>query len=301
MKITVFGGCRFIGYDLALSLVEEGYEVAIVDDHTCPGPTENIHRVRVSPTESEVTIKWVKWADIVYNFYEYDGVNEARINPRKAFKDNVEVVYNILEGFTRSRASRLIHSSTAAVYGEQTNIPIVEDVIKKPVSWYGASKSAAEELIVGFSRERLFDFVILRFFNIYGPGEWNRGNPGVISEFINAVLTGRYIRLEGGGGQIRDFLHVADAVRASIYALQIEPGIYNIGSGIGTSIIDLTRIIMEIHGHPVRTVLADRRPGDIMKSIASIDKIVRETSWKPMVPLEYGVKKLYDYYLGKLS
>ena len=299
--VLVIGGCRFIGYDTALNLADEGYEVWILDDGNCPGPIGKAERKQGSPKDKDTLARLVRKADIVYNFYEYDGVNEARLNPEEAYEANIAVTYYILEEFTRSNASRLIYASTAAVYGDQGLLPIPEEAVKRPKSWYGASKSAGEEEIVGFARERGFEAVILRYFNVYGPGEWNRGNPGVVNAFITAALTGGYIRLEGGGGQVRDFIHVADAVRASIVALDAPPGVYNVGTGRGITIAELADLVIRIHGEPVELVVSDRRPGDIHASIASTAKLSKATGWKPLIPLQYGLKKLYEYYRGKLQ
>ena len=300
MRITVFGGCRFIGYDVALSLVEEGHEVTIFDDAPCPKANNNVRKVEASPREADLVEKWVKWSEIIYNFYEYDGVNEARLNPRKAIENNINTAYNILEAISKSKTRRIIHISTAAVYGEQENQPIIESTVKKPINWYGATKSAAEEIVAGFSKEREVEAVILRLFNVYGPGEWNRNNPGVVNRFITSILRGSYIRLEGGGYQVRDFIHVVDAVRASLIALQLPPGIYNIGSGRGTSIVELASMVMDIYGKPVEVVMADKRPGDISKSIASINKIKNISGWKPLIPLHHGLTRLYKYYRRKI-
>ena len=299
--VLVVGGCRFIGYDTALTLADEDYTVWILDDWNCPGPTGRAERKPGSPRDKDTLARLIREADIVYNFYEYDGVNEARLNPGEAFEKNIRVTYNILEAFIHSRASRLIHASTAAVYGDQELLPILEDAIKRPKSWYGASKSAGEEAVLGFARERGFEAVILRYFNVYGPGEWNRGNPGVVNAFITAALTGGYIRLEGGGGQVRDFIHVADAVRASLAALNAPPGVYNVGTGRGITIAELADLVIRIHGEPVEVVIADRRPGDISASIASTAKLSKAAGWKPLIPLQYGLKKLYEYYQEKLQ
>ena len=299
--ILVVGGCRFIGYDTALTLADDGFEVWILDDEECSGPTTGARRVPGSPRDKDTLVRLVEKADIVYNFYEYDGVNEARLKPAEAYTRNIAVTYNILEAFTRSHASLLVYASSAAVYGDQDLLPIPEEVVKKPKSWYGASKSAGEEAVAGFAMERGFKAVILRYFNVYGPGEWNRGNPGVVNAFITAALTGGYIRLEGGGGQVRDFIHVADAVRASLAALNAPPDVYNVGTGRGITIAELADLVIRIHGEPVEVVIADRRPGDITASIASTAKLSKATGWKPLIPLQYGLKKLYEYYQEKLQ
>ena len=93
---------------------------------------------------------------------------------------------------------------------------------------------------------------------------------------------------------------MADAVRASLAALNAPPGVYNVGTGRGITVSELADLIIRIHGEPVEVVIADRRPGDITASIASTAKLSKATGWKPLIPLQYGLKKLYEYYQEKL-
>ncbi|MEB3806937.1 MAG: NAD-dependent epimerase/dehydratase family protein [Desulfurococcales archaeon] len=298
--MLVLGGCRFIGYDAARTLAEKGYHVSILDDERCPGPVDGLDVNRAEPVNADL-LGHVRNVDIIINAYEFEGVNEARRRTGEAYRANVELAYRIHEAVIGSRVEKVIHLSTAAVYGEAEHTPIPENHRTLPVNWYGASRLAGETIIYSLYTERRVPVVVLRVFNAYGPGEWLRNNPGVIYEFITAALEGGYIRLEGGGGQVRDFVHVVDVVRAVEESIDLAPGVYNVGSGKGVSIRDLANLIVRIHGEPVEVVIANPRPGDVSKSIADIAKITGASGWRPLIPLEYGLEKLYQLYREKLS
>lgn len=301
-RFLVIGGCRFIGYDVAASLIEEGNQVIIYDDTRCPSTPSGIARIIISPpTDYERLLEEARDADVIYNFYEYSGVIESRRNPEKAFARNVMVSSLLYRIVAHSRVYRVIHASTAGVYGEAQYLPITEEHPTNPLNWYGATKLAGEILAREIHVEKKVDTVILRFFNVYGPGEWMRENPGVIHYFIINALMGAPLRLEGGGGQVRDFIHVADAVRASLTALDIKPGIYNVGSGRGVSIRDVLAIIQEIHGSPLEVVIAPARFNDISRSVADIGRISEASKWRPLIPLRDGLRHLYNLYRERLQ
>lgn len=274
----------------------------MIDDRKCPSNDQkDIKIIFTNFKDFNKLLEAVKRANIIFNFYEYNGVLESMRNPEKAYHANTTIPYLLYRLIPKSRAERIIHASTAAVYGEPETIPIHENHPTKPTNWYGATKLAGEILVNNILVERRVDVVILRYFNVYGPGEWLRENPGVIHYFIINALTGEPLRIEGDGSQVRDFIHVADAVRASIAAMKLEPGTYNVGTGRGVSIIDLAKLIARIHEEEIDVILAAKRFNDISRSIADITKISKASGWKPEITLEYGVKHLYDLYKTKLA
>lgn len=234
-------------------------------------------------------------SDIAYVFHEYDGVPQAARDPAGAYRDNVEAHWSILRAVVEYDVPRLVYASTAAVYGDHRE-PVGEEAETRPKNTYGATRLAGEALARGFLEERGVELVVLRFFNVYGPGEWNRGNPGVVHYMIRNVLEHGYVRIEGDGGQVRDFIHQADAVRAAVEAAEARPGVYNIGSGAPVRILDLAAMIAGIHGRPVDIVWAPERPGDVRHSVARIDRARRLLGWEPLVPLQEGLRHLYGYY-----
>lgn len=300
-KIVVIGGCRFIGYDLSISLANDGYNVSIIDDRRCPGAKPGDIRVSAPVTVNyDEILASARSADVIYNFYEYDGVVESRRDPAKAFEANVTIPSILYRVVARSRVQRIIHASSAAVYGEPEIIPVDENHRLEPINWYGATKLSGEILVRDIFLEKRIDVIVLRFFNVYGPGEWIRMNPGVIHYFIVNALTGGPVRVEGDGSQVRDFIHVADAVSASLKALHLPPDYYNVGSGRGVSIRQLLGILSHIHGEPLDIVIAPKRYNDVERSVADITKITTISDWKPMIPLEQGLRHLYQVYQSRI-
>ena len=297
MRATVLGGCRFLGAETAKALSDKGWEVVVVDNRPCPGgrPPGGARLLEAWPGDPGVLGEALPGSDVVYVFHEYDGVPQAARSPWTAYKENVEAHWNIVRAVVEYDVPRLVYASTAAVYGDHGE-PVGEDAETRPKNTYGATRLAGEALARGFLEERGVELVVLRFFNVYGPGEWNRGNPGVVHYMIRSVLEHGYVRIEGDGGQVRDFIHQADAVRAAVEAAVARPGVYNIGSGSPVRILDLAAMIARIHGRPVDVVWAQERPGDVRYSVARIDRARRLLNWEPLVPLLEGLRHLYGYY-----
>jgi len=265
LKITVAGGCRFLGFETARVLAGAGHEVAIVDERPCPAGTPEGARVYRSPP-GEAPREALEGARVLYVFHEYDGVPQCVSSPRDCWRENVEAHNRLLWAALEADVERIVYASTAAVYGDQEALPAPESAPTEPLSWYGATRLAGEALYRGLARERGLDLVVLRLFNVYGPGQWNRGNPGVVHEMLVDAITRGLVRVEGDGTQTRDFVHAADAVRAAEAALKAPPGTYNVATGRETSILELAEAIAEIHGEPLTLVWAPPRPGDIRRS-----------------------------------
>jgi len=300
LKIAIAGGCRFIAFETARVLAGAGHEVAIVDERSCPGEP---------PASARVYRAWpggppreaLDGARVLYVFHEMDGVPQCLANPHTCWRENVEAHNSLIWAALEADVERIVYASTAAVYGDQQRLPAPEDSPTEPLSWYGATRLAGEALARGLARERGLDLVLLRFFNVYGPGQWNRGNPGVVHAMLVDALTRGLVRVEGDGVQTRDFVHAADAVRAAEAALKAPPGTYNIATGRETSILELAETIAEIHGEPLTLVWAQPRPGDISRSAGDPSRARRLMGWEPLIPLREGLKRLYRDYRASLA
>ncbi len=297
MRIAVVGGCRFIGVETASTLERSGHEVVVVDDRPCPEGYRPRRLLDGWPGDPGVLGDALQGARVAYFFHEMDGVVECIRDPAGCWRENVEAANSFLMAALESETvERIVYASTAAVYGEQQRVPHDEDVPLNPVNWYGATRLAGETLARGLATERGIRLVVLRYFNVYGPGEWNRGNPGVVYRMLTSAISGGYVRIEGDGMQSRDFVHVADAVRAAEAALTGRPGVYNISWGVPVRIAELARLIAEIHGEPLDVVWAPERPGDVKASSGDPGRAARSLGWKPLVPLPEGIRHLYRLY-----
>jgi len=256
-KVAVIGSSGFIGSHLCKRLKDQGHEVVECDlpdvDITVPS-----------------TLNILKGADIVYHLATLP-LTSCRKWPRICIRTNIEGTLNVMEAMGIFGIKRLIYSSASSVYGTPIFTPVVEDDPKDPLTLYGASKLAAENIVkvkineMNLNNSLDFTAGIFRFTNVYGPGQIS----GVIPEFIMKSLTHGEISITGDGAQSRDFVYIDDVV--NVLALALTEPIYgftmNLGSGKQTSISEILRLISDITGcHPiVKHTIAD---GDRKEFIA---------------------------------
>ncbi|OWJ54845.1 NAD-dependent epimerase/dehydratase family protein [Pyrodictium delaneyi] len=318
--IVVTGGAGFIGSNTVKRLcsmqhiVEDGLRILVVDLHTrqsinelykhCGREVLMILNVDVSRFEmlwDRISRLVVPGATGIIHLAAVVGVTEVRGNPVQGYTSNVEGTFSVLELARRIDAARFVYASSAAVYGEPRYVPIDEDHPKDPVNLYGATKLAGEALVQGYARDYGLSTVVLRYFNVYGPGMKPGPYAGVVYKFIEALLERRQPIIYGDGKQTRDFVYVEDVAEANIKALQQHVnGVYNIGSGRGTSILELYRIICNIIGYCPKPRHYPPRPSDVRRSVASIEKAERELGWRPSVTLEKGLMETINYYARRL-
>jgi UDP-glucose 4-epimerase len=234
----VTGGAGFIGSHLVDRLVSDGWRVRVLDNFSS-GRMENIahHRdnrnveiIRGDLKNLKKTERAVKNIDIVFHYAANPEVRVSTTNPEIHFNENVVATFNLLEAMRRNDVGELVFASSSSVYGEPEEIPVGEEAPIRPVSVYGASKAACENLIHAYSKLYGIKAIILRYANIVGP----RLRHGVIWDFINR-LKKNPIELEilGDGNQVRSFIYIDDAIEATIIAWRKSDNnfeVYNIAS-----------------------------------------------------------------------
>jgi UDP-glucose 4-epimerase len=234
----VTGGAGFIGSHLVDRLVSDGWRVRVLDNFSS-GRMENIahHRdnrnveiIRGDLKNLKKTERAVKNIDIVFHYAANPEVRVSTTNPEIHFNENVVATFNLLEAMRRNYVGELVFASSSSVYGEPEEIPVGEEAPIRPVSVYGASKAACENLIHAYSKLYGIKAIILRYANIVGP----RLRHGVIWDFINR-LKKNPIELEilGDGNQVRSFIYIDDAIEATIIAWRKSDNnfeVYNIAS-----------------------------------------------------------------------
>ena len=238
MKVLVTGGAGFIGSHLVNRLVEEGYRVRVIDNLSS-GRLENIkHHIDAGTLEliigdlkdPQKASKAVKGVDVVFHFAANPEVRVSTTNPEIHFNENVVATFNLLEAMRRKGVGELVFASSSSVYGEPKEIPVDESAPMIPVSVYGASKAACENLIHAYSKLYGIKAVVLRYANVIGP----RLRHGVAWDFINKLLKNP-IELEilGDGKQVRSYIYIDDAVEATMIAWRRSNAnyeVYNVAS-----------------------------------------------------------------------
>ncbi len=310
MLVAVTGGAGFIGRATVKLLLERGHEVLVVDDFSssspealkdvehhlrAPGRGLRVVRVDVSRRGSlKRAISHAGWGslDAVVHLAAVASVDRCRLDPYRCYQVNVLGSLSVAEDSIDLGADRLVYASSAAVYGEPESLPISEDHPARPISLYGYTKLHGEHVLLAVARERGVRVSLLRYFNVYGPG-MNPEYAGVVSRFIEAISMGASPVIYGDGLQTRDFVHVEDVAEANVLAAERgAEGVYNIGTGVETSIIELCRLIARLYGRKCDPVYAEARRGDIRRSVADASRAREFLGWIPRIGLEEGLSRL---------
>ncbi|MGD9380168.1 MAG: GDP-mannose 4,6-dehydratase, partial [candidate division WOR-3 bacterium] len=182
------------------------------------------------------------------------------------------------------------------VYGEPADYPIKEVEAPCPLSPYGASKTAAEKYIVTYANLHDLQYVILRYSNVYGPRQIIKSEAGVISIFIDRILRDESCTVFGDGKQVRDYVYVGDVVEANVSALNCKPNIFNIGTGVETSVNDLIDAFSSILKKDIPHEHVAPRPGEVFRNVLDYGKASSEIGWQPKIQLKAGILKTFEYF-----
>lgn len=309
LSALVTGGAGFIGSHLVHTLVSDGVKVRVLDNFS----TGN--RSRLDPIMSELEIregdirdpatclKACKGVSVVFHLAAYISAPGSVADPALADSINITGSLNMLLAARDSGVERFILSSSSAVYGDTPVIPTHEAVTPKPLSPYGVEKLYAENMCHVFYELFELKTIVLRYFNVYGPGQ----NPeseyaAVIPKFISRILSGNAPIIFGDGSQTRDFLYVKDVVHANLLAATTEIPFgepYNIAGGKAISMNELANQILYSMGSNLKTEYAPPRKGDILHSTADITKATSRLGYQPQHDLATGLAETIRYFQSK--
>jgi UDP-glucose 4-epimerase len=308
MNVLVTGGAGFIGSHLCELLIKKGYGVTVFDNFSS-GNEKNLFRVinRINLIHGDICNRpdveaATKGIDYVVHLAAMISVQESISDPYKCHLINVEGTKNILDAAVLNKVKKVIIASSAAVYGN-AKPPLKETDCCAPISPYGESKLLAEKLAIEYYQKFDLPTVSLRFFNVYGPRQnANSSYAGVILKFISALSENKSPIIFGDGEQTRDFIYVEDVVAAILLAMENKRAhgeIFNVATGIPTSINSLFRTVALIMRKNIKPSYQPALTGDIRHSFADIKKISTLLGFKPSYTLKKGLKKTIDFYLGQ--
>ena len=297
MKILVTGGAGFIGSHVVDAYLEAGHEVHVADDLS-RGKPENLDGWAVLHV---VDVRDARLSDLLAaEQFEVVNHHAAQIDVRRSVEDplhdagiNIVGSLNLLQAAARTGVSKVIYASSGgAVYGEPRYLPADEGHPIEPVSPYGLSKYVVELYLRQFAASHGLRYTVLRYPNVYGPRQDPLGEAGVVAIFSQRMLAGEPISIYGTGEQERDFLHVSDCGRANVMALNEGDGeTLNLGTGAGTSINDLFRLMAGITGYELEPVYRPPQPGETMRMALSYERARRTLGWQPSLSLEQGLQQ----------
>ena len=307
MKTLVTGAAGFIGSHLTAALLDKGATVVGIDCFTDYYPRaikeRNLdeNRRREGFRFVETTIQGADLPALldgvthVFHLAAQAGVRKSWGKDFKTYTtNNVEATQILLEACVGRPLERFVHASSSSVYGDRAAIPMREDALPQPVSPYGVTKMAAEQLGYLYHVNYGVPTAAMRYFTVYGP----RQRPDMaFHRFLRAALNDEPIALYGDGEQTRDFTFVADAVAATIAAAErgVPGTAYNIGGGSRVSMNDVLKIIERVAGRPLKVVREGAQKGDMRDTYADTSLARRDLGFAPKVALDEGIQAEYRW------
>ena len=296
MKFAVTGGAGFVGNNIVRLLVSKGYSVVVIDNlHTgkkenLDGIFEKIEFYQTDIRNYDEIEKILKNVDGVFHEAALTIVQESFDKREEYFDVNVKGTENIFK-IARKFKKKVVYASSSSIYGDSKQIPIKENSTRNPINPYGQTKLDDEFLAEKYSNNGL-EVIGLRYFNIFGKGQTG-SYAGVITQFMRKLNQKKCPIIFGDGLQIRDFIHVSDVAEANLSAMLSETnsGFFNIGSGIGTKIIDLAKIMIKIFDEDFEPEFQDSLKGDVKISQAETTLAKIMISWEAKIELEQGLRK----------
>jgi len=304
VRALVTGGAGFIGSNLIPVLLDEGWEVGVLDDLS-NGSAENV------PQGADLTIGDIRdagavagamdGAEAVFHMAALGSVSRSLEDPLRSHGVNVDGTLRVLEEARRSGVRRVVYASSSSVYGDTPILPKHEDMPPSPRSPYAASKLAAEAYVRAYATSFGLQTVSLRFFNVFGP----RQDPAseyaaVIPRFVTAMSRGERPVLFGDGAQTRDFTYVDNVVHACLLAARAGPDAvgraYNVGCGERISLLQLVEGLNRALGTSLQPAHADPRPGDVRHSLADVTAAARDLGYRPSVTVQEGLARTVAWF-----
>lgn len=306
-KVLVTGGAGFIGSNLAEELIRQGARVSIIDDLST-GFRENLEEiegdfdfVQGDINDDAALSKAIEGAEIVFHQAALPSVPRSVEDPAETHRVCVDGTFNLLVKSRNTGVKRFVYAASSSAYGDQPILPKVETMRPDPLSPYAVAKLTGEFYCSAFHNVYGLEAISLRYFNVFGP----RQNPasmysGVISRFIDALMTGKPAVIYGDGEQSRDFTYISNVVDANIKAAQTTLGLgetMNVANGERITLNELLEILKKITNTP--DAVADYQPprsGDIKHSQADNRRAIDCLDYSEIVGLEEGLRKTIDWW-----
>jgi UDP-glucose 4-epimerase len=304
-KVLITGGAGFIGANLANRLLKEGAAVTVYDDFSV-GSRWNLKEIvnEVTVVKGDVrNFAKVKRAaggqDFVFHLAANASVPISSENPKYDFEVNAAGTLNVLEALRELGSSApLVFTSSAAVYGEHKSVSPSEECLPRPLSPYGASKLAAEVTCQAFYHTYGLPTICLRFCNVYGPLQ----RKYVMFDIMEKLQKGEdKLEILGTGSQVRDFIYIFDAIDACLMLAETPAAfgqVYNVGTGVGTTIRELVGVILGVLGLQDKTKVFytnESWVGDVERLLADVTRI-RGLGFRPKIDLKTGLTRFIDWY-----
>lgn len=331
MAILVTGGLGYIGSHTVVELLNNNYEVVIIDDlsHSEKFILKNIEEITgKKPVFYPFDLKRKELLAQVFDAHQIDGcinfaaskaVGESQLKPVDYYENNLFTLINILQEFKERGISNFIFSSSCTVYGQADQMPIDENTpLKMPESVYGKTKQMGEEILMDFAKAYHRKVSLLRYFNPIGAhpsakiGELPIGIPNNLVPYVMQTAAGVREKLNIWGNDyptedgtaVRDYIYVVDLAKAHVAALKklmedesnvATIDVFNLGTGKGSSVLEVVKAFETANDVKVPYQICDRREGDITIAYANVDKAQKELQWKSDTSLEEALRTVWEW------
>ena len=301
---AITGGAGFIGSHLAKELVRLGQQVTVIDN-LCGADGSNLKEiegkiqfVQADVCQFPVLKSAFEGIDFVFHLAAQISVARSVQCPEETWQNNVQGTENVLEAALQAGVKKVVFASSSSVYGNGTDVPYMENAALEFKSPYALSKYMGEKLCRHYTEVFGLHTIILRGFNVFGPGQRTDGPyAAVVAKFIQTAKEDKPFPIHGDGSQVRDFIYVEDVVKANLLAVQ-QGGAgeaYNVASGQPCSVQELCQLIEQIAGRSLGCVFLPERAGDVAISSANINKM-KSLGFVPAVSLKEGLKRTWQAY-----
>ncbi len=292
MHIIIVGGNGFIGRHFATRSERAGHRITIVGrSRDYAGLHDYLPGGQIALAANPALLAE---ADLVCHLASSTIPATANADPISDVEANLVDTLRLLEAMRHSGSGRLLYlSSGGAIYGAPTSVPIREDHPTDPLSAYGITKLAVEKYLAMYARTGALRPTIIRPSNAYGSGQTSLGRLGAVTTFLNLALSGKTATIWGDGSVVRDYVHVSDICELMLLAAEHgETGIFNCGSGQGTSLLELMTLIETITGKPIARHMRPTRSFDPPAIVLDTSRAEAAFGWTPKIKLEDGIRRL---------
>jgi UDP-glucose 4-epimerase len=304
MKIMITGGAGFIGSHTAELFVNDGHQVTVVDDFSSGSRSnlatvaDRIELVQLDIRDTSTLSEACRGTDVILHLAAVSSVEKSIQEPLTTHEINTSGCLSVMEAARENKVRRVIFSSSAAVYGDNPELPKTENSPVRPLSPYAWHKLTGEFYGGNYRALHGIDFLALRYFNVYGSRQ-DPASPysGVLTVFINRCRRSEPLLIYGDGEQTRDFIHVSDIAMVNLLAAKATgplPEIINVACNIETKIIDVAHLIRAACKSESDIIHAKARQGDIRRSFASNDLLTATLGYQPQVSIDAGLASLID-------
>jgi UDP-glucose 4-epimerase len=300
-RVVVLGGTGFIGSYLVQELLADGFQVGVVSRHSVDVNRERYPPEQLDCRQGDVAdVHFVADAlidaDVCIHLVHSTVPGESMSDPAREIVDSVVPTVRCLSRLPSRRFKRFVYvSSGGTVYGNARLLPISEDHPTDPMSAYGVAKLSLEKYVGMFAQTLNLNTAIVRPANVYGLGRNLNRDQGAVGIFLNRMLHNEPIQIWGDGSIVRDYLYVTDVARAiALVAADFTPGVWNVGTGVGTSLIDMIRLLEQIMRSTAKVAYAPARGYDVPVNILDAARIRKLLAWVPEVGLAQGIQTMYS-------